>query len=254
MKHFYGWRPDTPDQRDVLYQAVSPELVPTDLDLRPEQPPIFDQGQLESCTANGINARLEAQALEQGEKLNILSRLFLYYNERAMEGTVPYDAGASIRDGMKSVAKQGVCPELEWPYVISQFTKKPPTKCYTDALKFRSLNYQSVPQALTAIKSALATARGIVLGISVYESFESDAVAETGIVPMPGQNEQMLGGHCVGLVGFTDHGYPDIPAGYFIGMNSWGKNWGLAGFFALPYQYVVNPNLASDLWVVKAVS
>jgi C1A family cysteine protease len=171
-----------------------------------------------------------------------------------MEGTVSEDAGASIRDGMKSVANQGVCPESEWPYNIKKFTVKPTKQCYTDALKFRSVVYRSVPQNLNSIKSALATARGVVFGISVYESFESDAVAKTGIVPLPAKGEKMLGGHCVRLVGYTDSGLADVPAGYFIGMNSWGTGWGLKGFFALPYAYVTNPNLASDLWVVNAVS
>ena len=254
MKHFYGWRPDTPDQRDLLYCAVPSVPVPADLDLRPEQPPVFDQGQLGSCTGNGIAGELEAQALMQGLPLIVLSRLFIYYNERAIEHTVTEDAGASIRDGIKSVATQGVCPESEWPYKISKFAVKPPKQCYTDALKFRALVYRSVPQVLNSIKSALATARGVVFGISVYESFESDAVAKTGIVPLPAKDEKMLGGHCVRLVGYTDSGLADVPAGYFIGMNSWGTGWGLKGFFALPYAYVTNPNLASDLWVVNAVS
>ena len=260
MQHFYGWRPDTPDQRDILYCAVPSVPVPADLDLRPEQPPVFDQGQLGSCTGNGIAGELEAQALMQGLPLSVLSRLFIYYNERVIEHTVTEDSGASIRDGIKSVATQGVCPESEWPYKISKFAVKPPKQCYTDALKFRALTYRSVPRststawALNTIKSALATARGIVFGISVYESFESDAVAKSGIVPMPAKSEQMLGGHCVRLVGFTDHGYQDIPAGHFIGVNSWGTGWGLKGYFALPYAYVTNPNLASDLWVVNGVS
>ena len=254
MRHFYGWRPDTPDQRDFLYRAIPSLPVPADLDLRPEQPPVFDQGQLGSCTANGIAGELEAQALMQKEPLDVLSRLFIYYNERAMEGTVSEDAGASIRDGIKSVANQGVCPESEWPYNIKKFTVKPSKQCYADALKFRSLTYRSVPQTLASIKSALSTACGIVFGISVYESFESEAVAKTGIVPLPAKGEKMLGGHCVRLVGYTDHGYPDVPAGHFIGMNSWGAGWGLAGFFALPYAYVTNSKLASDLWVVNAVS
>ena len=254
MRHFYGWRPDTPDQRDLMYRVVPSLPVPADLDLRPEQPPVFDQGQLGSCVANGVNGELEAQSLMQGEALQVRSRLFTYYAARAIEGTINEDAGASIRDGIKAVASLGVCPESEWPYKISKFTVKPPKQCYTDALKFRALTYQSVPQVLNTIKSALSTARGIVFGISVYESFESDAVAKTGIVPLPAQSEQMLGGHCVRLVGFTDHGYPDIPTGYFIAMNSWGVGWGLKGFFALPYAYVTNPNLASDLWVVNGVS
>jgi C1A family cysteine protease len=252
-KRFYGRIPDTPDQRDFLYQPV-PVTVPADLDLRPAQPPVFDQGALGSCVANGTAGELEAQALTQKEPFSVLSRLFIYYNARAMEGTVQEDAGANIRDGIKSVASQGVCPEAEWPYDIGQFAVQPSAQCYTDAMRFQALKYQSVAQTAAALKAALVSARGLVIGISVYESFESQAVEQTGIVPLPAPTEQMLGGHCVRLVGYTDNGLADVPAQHFIGMNSWGTGWGMKGFFAIPYAYITDPNLASDFWAITAVS
>ena len=46
------------------------------------------------------------------------SALFIYYNERVIERTVSTDSGAQIRDADKDVAKQGVCPEPDWPYDI----------------------------------------------------------------------------------------------------------------------------------------
>ncbi len=253
-KRRYGWKPDVPDHRDLVYRPRRTVPVPADLDMRAEQPPIFDQGQLGSCTGNGIAAELEAQALAQSEQLTALSRLFIYYNERAAEGTVTEDAGASIRDGIKSVGAQGVCPESEWPYNLRKFAVKPPKHCYTDALKLKAIQYSSVPQDLNSIKGALASGRGIVFGISVYESFESDEVAKTGLVPMPDATESLCGGHCVRLVGYTDNGINGIPSQHFIGANSWGTTWGLAGYFAIPYAYVASQSLADDLWVVTAVS
>jgi len=110
-----------------------------------------------------------------------------------MEGTVTEDAGASIRDGIKSVGAQGACPESEWPYNPRKFAVKPPKQCYADALKAKAIHYSSVPQDLNSIKAALASGRGVVLGISVYESFESDAVAKTGLVPMPQADESLRG-------------------------------------------------------------
>jgi C1A family cysteine protease len=253
-KHFYGWKRQRADKRDLLFRRIkSVPLVP-DLDLRAEQGPVKDQGQLGSCTANGITEELEAQAIMQGEPIDPLSRLFLYYNERDMEGDTADDNGAEIRDGIKSVSALGVCLESEWPYDIAQFAVKPPTQCYIDALKFRAIKYQAVPQDLDSVKAALGTARGIVLGIQVYESFESDAVEQTGIVPMPTSDDSFLGGHCVRLVGYTDNGINGIPEGNFIGMNSWGTGWGLAGFFAIPYAYITNTNLTGDLWSITAVS
>jgi len=79
-------------------------------------------------------------------------------------------------------------------------------------------------------------------------------VAATGVVPLPDPNESLCGGHCVRLVGYTDNGINGIPKRHFIGANSWGTGWGMAGYFAIPYEYVTNANLADDLWVVTAVS
>lgn len=45
------------------------------------------------------------------------SRLFIYYNERYMEGSVDRDAGAMLRDGIKCMEKLGVCPEVTWKYL-----------------------------------------------------------------------------------------------------------------------------------------
>src|SRR5207253_6638191 len=135
----YGWIPDIPDQRDFLYAAPPAFLraLPPRVDLRPQCPPIYDQGQLGSCTANGIAGAIQFDRMKQHLEPNFLpSRLFIYYNERVIEGTVNEDSGAMIRDGIKSVAQQGDCPETEWPYTIAQFTQKPSAQCYTDAAKY----------------------------------------------------------------------------------------------------------------------
>ena len=125
----FGWVPDLPDARDFLYSAPEDVLValPKKVDLSAKMPPVYDQGQLGSCTANAIGAAFEFEQMKQQQKDFMPSRLFIYYNERAIEGTIDSDSGAMIRDGIKSVAKIGVCPEDTWPYDIARFTEKPPT-------------------------------------------------------------------------------------------------------------------------------
>ena len=106
----YGWVRDLPDARDFSYAAPIhsfPQGLPPLVDLRPQCPPVYDQGQLGSCTANGIAAAIEFEQKKQGKKAFTPSRLFIYYNERAIEGTVNHDSGAQIRDGIKSVAAVG---------------------------------------------------------------------------------------------------------------------------------------------------
>src|ERR1019366_9337023 len=108
------------------------------------------------------------------------SRLFIYYNERVMENSVNSDAGAQIRDGIKSIANQGDCPEKEWPYDIAKFTSKPGAECYQDAIKYKAVQYQRVPQILNQMKGCLASGYPFVFGFSVYTEFENESAAETG--------------------------------------------------------------------------
>jgi len=250
IKHHYGWIPDLPDRRDHRFVAAAGEPAPPappHVDLRSGCPPVYDQGQLGSCTGNAIAGALEFERIKQGLNDFTPSRLFIYYNERVIEGTVASDSGAQLRDGIKSVATQGDCPETEWPYDISQFAVQPPAQCYTDAVKYGVVQYQSVAQDLADMRACLAAGYPFVFGFTVYESFESAAVAQTGQVPMPGWFERAVGGHAVVAVGYDD------PTTVFIVRNSWGASWGDAGYFYLPYAYLADANLADDLWTIRLV-
>jgi C1A family cysteine protease len=248
-KQKYGWIPDLPDNRDFTLRLVPHDVtLPAQADLRPNDIPIYDQGDLGSCTANAIAAAYAFDLKKQHEHLFSPSRLFIYYNERVIEGTVKMDAGAMIRDGIKSINHTGVCHEKMWPYVIGRFANKPSAKCYGDANNNKSVTYQRVNRRLTDMKFWLAEGNPFVIGISVYESFESAVVAITGMVPMPDQSEQLLGGHAVMVVGYED------TLQCFIVRNSWGPDWGDKGYFYLPYNYLLDTNLSDDFWMIKTVS
>lgn len=195
---WYGWVPDLPDTRDHIYDLEPPvvELLPASVDLEPKCPPIYNQLSLGSCTANGIAGCMEFLLMKQGEADFTPSRLFIYYNERKIEGSTSTDAGAMIRDGIKSIATQGVCHETSWPYDIKKFRNKPTDDCYTEAQKFEALNYARVPQDLNTMKSILAQGLPFVFGFSVYTYFESQDMATKGVLNMPGPDEKLLGGHC----------------------------------------------------------
>lgn len=248
---WYGWNPDLPDHRDHFYAAppVTLTALPPKTDLRPDCPPVYDQGQLGSCTANAIAGAVEFEQMKQNlPQVFVPSRLFIYYNERAIEGTVSQDSGAQLRDGIKTVGNQGACPEKEWPYVITKFAQRPPAPCYQDAVQFRALSYQRVAQNLNQMKGCLASGYPFVFGFVVYESFESAEVAKTGLVPMPASDEQQLGGHAVMAVGYDDGKQ------VFIARNSWGAGWGQKGYFSMPYAYLLQSSLSADFWTIRLVA
>lgn len=246
----YGWVPDLPDARDHLFSAPQAVLddLPTKVDLRPGCPPVYDQGALGSCTANAINAAYQYMQRKQKQKDFLPSRLFVYYNERVMEGTVDTDSGAMIRDGIKSVAQVGVCPEAMWPYDITEFRTRPPRNCYVEALKNQAIVYRRViNSSLHQLQGALASGTPVVFGFSVYSSFEGKDVAKTGVVPLPPRGEKLLGGHAVLAVGYDD------ATQRFLVRNSWGTGWGDQGYCTMPYGYLTDPGLSQDFWAIYAV-
>ncbi len=247
----FGWNPDLPDHRDFMYAAPTPILqnIPASADLTGQCPAVYDQGQLGSCTANAIAAAFQFDEMKQKEAdVFAPSRLFIYYEERALEGTVNEDSGAQIRDGIKVTASNGVCPETEWPYDVGKFTQKPSQKCFSDAKKYKSVTYQRLIQDQNTMKGCLAEGFPFVFGITVYESMMTSDVAKTGIVPMPTTQEKVLGGHAIMAVGFDDK------TQRFKFRNSWGTGWGDSGYGYLPYAYLMDQNLASDFWTIRAVT
>lgn len=242
----YGWKKDPKKFFDHprFIANVTVKSLPTRMDLRPKCPPVYDQGELGSCTANALSGAFEFDQMKQKDKFFMPSRLFIYYNERVIEGDVSEDNGAIISDGVTTLTKQGVCPESEWPYDITKFAVKPTAQCYADGLKHVGKDHRRIMQDLNQMKQILANGTPFVFGFTVYESFESDAVAATGVMPMPKPGEQELGGHAVMCVG-----YDDVKKSFIV-RNSWGTGWGDKGYFYMPYAYMLRPDLASDFWAI----
>jgi C1A family cysteine protease len=260
----YGWIPDLPDARDHLFAAPMAALgpLPASVDLRAESPvTVYDQGRIGSCTANAISGAFEFELLKQKLGDFMPSRLFIYYNERAIEGHVQTDSGAMIRDGIKVVAGLGVCSEDLWPYddtapatpggswpAGAAAGEKPSAAAYTAATRSQALAYQRIAPDLSQFKGCLASGYPFVLGFTVYESFESPQVAQTGVVPMPASTEAAIGGHAVLAVGYDDG------ASRFLVRNSWGPAWGMGGYFTMPYAYLTDAGLSQDFWTIRTVS
>lgn len=245
----YGWKPDLPDKRDRYHVPRDMgAALPRKVDSSKAMPSPWDQGGLGSCTAYAIGGAFTYERALK-EEYFLPSFLQLYYCERAIEGTVQIDAGAYIRDGMKVAAQQGIAAAHDWPYYESEFARRPPKSVLRAALNNRITSYARLRQRSGDLRSALAEGNTVVFGVTVYESFEEAGVwPRRGDVQMPKPSDELLGGHAILLVGYDDD------TQRFKFRNSWGTGWGDDGYGSLPYEYVLDEDLAADFWVLKEVT
>lgn len=241
---YNNWVKDPIDLRDYKLSLQEKVIVKDKVDLSHLCSPVEDQGDLGSCTGNAIVGVLEYLNRINKKNNTDLSRLFIYYNERAAEGTVNEDAGAIIRNGIKSIAEFGVCPESNCKYDISKFTKKPTKTAYKNALRRRISSYSRL-SSLDDMIMCLNLGSPFVFGFVVYDSFETETMSRTSILPMPTSNNNIIGGHAVCAVGY------DKTTKLMKIRNSWGPNWGDSGYFYMHFDYISNPELANDFWQIK---
>lgn len=242
----YHWTRDKIDKRDYIYN-LSATPTQTSVDLRPYCSNIEDQGNLGSCTGNAIAGAIELLHKRENRTLDV-SRLFIYYFERLFLGTVNYDSGAYIRDGIKACYMYGASQERLWPYIISKFRTQPSKPALTDAQRRKVTLYQRITDHEGCL-DALNNGYPVIIGFDVYSSFQSSIVARTGIMSYPDvRKEKLLGGHAVLLVGY------DKTRQVYIARNSWGTKWGDKGYFYMPFQVIQNPNMSEDFWIIKSVN
>ena len=233
----YGWLPQLPDIRDARLALPAVTSLPSSVDLssKPDMPPVYDQGQLGSCTANAIAAAVDFQNHRQDQKWLTPSRLWIYYQERVMEGTVSQDSGAQIRDGMKAVAKLGVCPETDWPYDIATFA----AEAAEEGLHGRAEG-QGPHVRVRAAGPLRAQERARQRPSGRLRLHRLRVVRGRPRSPRPAscrcrrRAKSIVGGHAVLMVGYDD------AHDRFRVRNSWGTSWGQDGYFEMPYQYATS--------------
>lgn len=262
LKQLLGGLRDRLDPRDRIHQPRSTTDLPATVDLRAACPPVYDQGRLASCTAQAIAGAIQFTRRKHGQDPDFVpSRLFIYWNERALAGTTASDAGASTRDGLRSVTTQGVAPESLWPYNDTPADppggmfppdapagQQPPAAAYDVAAELKLLSYQRLRNDLTHMRACLAEGYPFTIGIVIYPSFVSADHRQQTVTPLPGADEEPLGEHVVLAVGYDDHQQ------WLICRNSWGETQADQGYFYLPYAYAERRALIGDLWTLRTIS
>jgi C1A family cysteine protease len=247
-KRRYNYRRDIFDHRDFKFAMKMSLAIPPSMDLRPDMPSIVDQGQEGSCTANALSGCLGYLELQGDSTLGFtnspfepLSRQFIYYNERKIEGDIDSDSGAQLRDGCQVLNQLGACIESVWPYLADNLFTEPSTGAYIEAAGHKISQYSRV-ESLAELKASLAAKTPVALGFTVYESFET--IGADGVMPMPADSESVMGGHAV-----VACGYDDVNK-WVICRNSWGTSWGYSGYFYMPYAYFDFGGVM-DMWAIQ---
>lgn len=245
----YGWKPSLPDARDI-------QADPSEIPIRDEVDPrgeymtaVYDQGQLGSCTANAVAAAIDADRIVDGMDPMYPARLGIYALERMLEHQPPdADTGAMGRDGFKAARNIGVLPERDLPYTDDKhspsFSGDPRENPQWDADHWRlGDKYKSVPRSLEAFRRVLSNRQTIAFGFRVPRSMESPEMARSGILPPPDANDLIPNaGHEVLAVGYLR----DEPHHCLV-RNSWGSDWGLGGYFLMPWAWLLDANFSGDL-------
>lgn len=236
----YKVKADNEDWRDYIYMSSQNPLKER-VDLRPWCSRVEDQGHLGSCTGQSVAGAYELLLnKEQPEKFVDLSRLYVYYNARLIEGDTSEDEGAYLRDAVKAVHQYGVCSESIWPYNINHFAMRPTVESYEDGKNRNIRNYYRLLNVNDTV-DALTNDLPVMFSFRVYSAFDNLEFTKNYILDMPGKTEQPIGGHAMVFVGY------DLEKRLFLARNSFGADWCMRGYCWIPFQYVTDEVM--DSWV-----
>jgi C1A family cysteine protease len=240
LSNQFNVRRDSYDHRDFRCKFIQTNIRPV-VDLRQYASPVEDQRHLGSCTGQAVVGAYELMLNKMYPgKFVDLSRLFVYFNARLLDGFTDEDNGAFVRDAVKAAYKYGLCTELTWPYLTEKFAVVPDLRSYQEAKQRTIQSYYRV-SGLDEILNALNSDHPVVAGMQVFDSFmelENDGVYD---LPTPRENEDLIGAHAITVVGY------DLDKKQIIARNSFGEDWGDQGYFYVPFDYV--KNYFNDCWM-----
>ena len=227
---------------------------------------VFQQGTLNSCTANALSAAIQYELLRHApEKAFVPSRLFIWYQARVLENEVAHNEPVYLTDDVKGLQTAGVCAEEHepfipadslWPYSLDTFTKKPADACFEFANAHRFFTAVHLDQDLDHLLARLRAGHTFTINVAMLVPMEPPACYgpdfpdyddlglpkdEKGIEAVANARPW----HTMLVVG------ADLSRGRFLLRNSMGDGWGDGGYGTIPFQQVLTPALCDSLWSVE---
>jgi hypothetical protein len=208
------------------------------------QTPVRDQGPRGTCSAFSNLAGIEAWLRRNENASKDLSEnhafdLFL----KVGSGTCNPNNGAGLKS-MLTLLSNGVCAESLFPYT-SACPASVPAACSGSSERYRigsiyPLSFPDAPQTplldvknTALLEALLQGGADIELVIHVAGSDWSNGTGKIDVqTDSAGNPAGSIGSHAVLLMGYSR------AADYFLIKNSWGTDWGHAGYGRLSYDYL----------------
>jgi hypothetical protein len=265
-----------PQPTDEYIRTEIERLVPKDAEdgakIDNWDVPVYNQQPLRSCVSCAVSSVI--QYLDPPASQDIApSRLFLYYNSRALEGSqADPHVGTGIRTAIKALQKFGICEEEDWRYDPQHTAIEAPgpdtyqQTRYAGRVEYRRVfrrNSDDPPDRLAPIRRAITNGHPVLCGFTVYPSFAK--ASEPGfVVELPNDEDAHFVSKVPGaplehaLLRNSTFGHCAVIIGYdgerFTLVNSWGTGWGNAGRFIMPAAYLADYGLTSDFWVITSLN
>ncbi len=160
-----------------------------------------------------------------------VSSQYNFVRSRQLEGTYPGEPETGVWpiSPLRVLFGWGTVTDADWPRTISRETWPPPEPPGLDAKakSKRLYHYQRIRSAY----QCCITLGHLLPVTAAFEITEQWFNAEDGVIRMPGPGEEIVGSHCVSLIGF------DHLRSCFVFANSWGETWGNRGLGLLPFEF-----------------